>query len=73
MKTLEELDCQQTPLGELILRRRISPSVPGEPVYEVTLDDEMLMSSPSTRAKRRWPVWRSRVSETARVTCSSVA
>jgi spermidine synthase len=41
----EELDYQRTPLGELILRRRRSPSVPQEWVYEVKLDHEMLMSS----------------------------
>ncbi len=45
MKTIEELDYQKTPLGELVLRRRLSPSVPDEPVYEVKLGDEMLMSS----------------------------
>lgn len=43
--TLEELDYQKTPLGELVLRRRRSPSVPDDWVYEVTLDHEMLMSS----------------------------
>ena len=41
----EELDSQKTPLGELVLRRRRSPAVPDELVYEVTLDSEMLMSS----------------------------
>lgn len=41
----EELDYQKTPLGELVLRRRRSPSVPDDWVYEVTLDHEMLMSS----------------------------
>jgi spermidine synthase len=41
----EELDYQMTPLGELILRRRRSPSVTDEWVYEVKLDHEMLMSS----------------------------
>lgn len=44
-QTLEELDYQKTPLGELVLRRRRSPSVPDDWVYEVTLDHEMLMSS----------------------------
>lgn len=43
--TFEELDYQMTPLGELVLRRRRSPSVPGEWVYEVKLGHEMLMSS----------------------------
>ncbi|MCD4824191.1 MAG: spermidine synthase [Phycisphaerae bacterium] len=41
----EELDYQKTPLGELVLRRRESPAVPDELVYEVTIDGEMLMSS----------------------------
>ncbi len=44
-RTLEELDYRKTPLGELVLRRRRSPSVPDDWVYEVTLDHEMLMSS----------------------------
>ena len=43
----EELDCQQTPVGELVLRRRRSPAV-SEMVYEVKLNDEMLMSSSVT-------------------------
>ncbi|HCF94190.1 MAG TPA: spermidine synthase [Verrucomicrobia bacterium] len=42
---LEELDYRRTEMGELILRRRRSPSVPDDWVYEVKLDDEMLMSS----------------------------
>ncbi len=42
---LEELDYQKTPLGELVLRRRRSPSVSDDWVHEVTLDHEMLMSS----------------------------
>ncbi len=41
----EELDYRETALGELILRRRISPSYPDEPVYEVKIAGEMLMSS----------------------------
>ncbi len=41
----EELDYQQTPIGEVVLRRRQSPSVPEGLVYEVTIDGEMLMSS----------------------------
>ncbi|HEU4364750.1 MAG TPA: spermidine synthase [Candidatus Krumholzibacteria bacterium] len=42
---IEELDYQKTDLGELVLRRRRSPSVPGEMVYEVKIDDALLMSS----------------------------
>ncbi|MCD4690791.1 spermidine synthase [bacterium] len=52
MKSIEELDHQPTPLGELVLRRRRSPSVPDEPVYEVKLDDEMLMSSAVNASER---------------------
>jgi hypothetical protein len=52
VKALEELDYHQTPLGELILRRRLSPSAPGEPVYEVKLNDEMLMSSVVNASER---------------------
>lgn len=41
----EELDVQQTPLGELILRRRQPVSMPGQWVYEVKLAGRFLMSS----------------------------
>lgn len=44
----EELDFQRTPVGELCLRRRRSPAVPDRLVYEVRLDDGMLMSSAVT-------------------------
>lgn len=40
----EELDWQETPMGELTLRRRIEPSL-GVEVFEVKLGDEFLMSS----------------------------
>ena len=40
-----ELDNQQTPLGELSLRVRLSAAVPDTYVYEVTLNGEFLMSS----------------------------
>lgn len=52
MRSIEELDCRETPMGELVLRRRRSPSVPDEPVYEVKLDDEMLMSSSVNASER---------------------
>ena len=48
----EELDYQKTPLGELVLRRRSSPAVPNELVYEVTIDGEMLMSSTVNTSER---------------------
>lgn len=41
----EILDNQTTPLGNLVLRRRESPSSPEALVYEVTINSEMLMSS----------------------------
>jgi spermidine synthase len=47
---LEELDYQQTPMGELTLRRRHDPLVDAE-VYEVKLGDEYLMSSLFTLAE----------------------
>ena len=47
---LEELDWQQTPMGELTLRRRLEPLV-GVDVYEVKLGDEYLMSSLFTLAE----------------------
>lgn len=42
---IEELDYQKTSMGELILRRRTSVSLPGTVVYEVKLDGAFLMSS----------------------------
>lgn len=48
---LEELDWQQTPMGELMLRRRVE-LVTGEDVYEVRLGEEYLMSSAFTVAER---------------------
>ena len=44
-KVFEELDYQQTALGELILRRRRLPGQEERVVYEVKLDDAFLMSS----------------------------
>jgi len=41
----EELDYQQTALGELILRRRRLLAMDGREVFEVKLNDEYLMSS----------------------------
>jgi spermidine synthase len=51
-RRIEELDFQQTDLGELVLRRRTSPSVPGEMVYEVKIDDALLMSSTVNASER---------------------
>lgn len=45
----EELDYRPTPMGVLTLRRRALPG--GEPVYEIKLDEEFLMSSRFTGAE----------------------
>ena len=44
-RDFEELDYRETPLGELILRRRRMLSLGGMEVYEVKLGDAFLMSS----------------------------
>ncbi len=49
-RRFEELDWQQTPIGEVSLRRRLDPSL-GIEVYEVKLGDEYLMSSLFTVAE----------------------
>lgn len=45
-----ELDWRQTPLGELVLRRRFDP-VTGREVDEIKLNDEFLMSSQFTASE----------------------
>jgi len=47
----EELDYQQTPLGDISLRRRSEPRLEGKIFYEVKLGDEFLMSSLFTKAE----------------------
>ena len=47
----EELDYQQTPLGEISLRRRAEPRLDGKIIYEVKLGEEFLMSSLFTAAE----------------------
>ena len=47
----EELDYQQTPLGEISLRRRAEPRLDGQILYEVKLGEEFLMSSLFTEAE----------------------
>lgn len=47
----EELDYQQTDLGELILRRRRLQSLGGTEVYEIKLGDAFLMSSLFTKVE----------------------
>ncbi|CAN5488713.1 hypothetical protein BH23VER1_BH23VER1_11150 [soil metagenome] len=44
-RSFEELDYRQTPLGELILRRRTVLSLDGQDVYEIILGEAFLMSS----------------------------
>jgi spermidine synthase len=41
----EELDYQQTPMGELILRRRRVPTLENREIFEVKLGEHFLMSS----------------------------
>jgi len=48
----EELDWQETPMGDLFLRRRLEPTL-GVDVYEVKLGDEYLMSSLFTEAEEQ--------------------
>ena len=50
-RSIMELDYQQTPLGELILRKRRSPSLGGREVFEVTLNGEFVMSSVVTASE----------------------
>ncbi|MEO7538488.1 MAG: spermidine synthase [Pyrinomonadaceae bacterium] len=50
---VEELGYQQTPLGELTLRRRIEPRLGGREVYEVKLGEEYLMSSLFTESEQQ--------------------
>ena len=48
----EELDHHQTPLGELVLRRRRVPGAGDDPVYEITLGGAFLMSSLVNESER---------------------
>lgn len=50
---IRELDYQLTPIGALVLRCRQSPQVGNDLVYEVKLDDEMLMSSSVNESERQ--------------------
>ena len=51
-RRFEELDWQQTPMGEISLRRRLEPSLLVD-VYEVKLGEEFLMSSLFTGRRDR--------------------
>src|SRR4051794_34611944 len=50
-ENFEELDFQQTEMGELILRRRRLISLGGIGVFEIKLGDSFLMSSLFTKAE----------------------
>lgn len=50
MRRFEELAFEQTPMGELTLRRRVEPAI-GADVFEVKLGEEFLMSSLFTVAE----------------------
>ncbi len=47
----EELDFQETPLGDISLRKRTEPRLNGKLLYEVKLNDEFLMSSLFTESE----------------------
>ncbi len=47
----KELDCQETALGNISLRRRSEPRLEGKILYEVKLGSEWLMSSLFTEAE----------------------
>jgi len=50
---IQELGYQNTPLGELTLRRRLEPLLQDQEVFEVKLGDEYLMSSLFTKSERQ--------------------
>ena len=47
----EEIDFQETPLGDISLRRRTDPLLGGKLLFEIKLGDEFLMSSLFTEAE----------------------
>lgn len=49
----EELDFQQTPLGDISLRKRSEPRLDNVLIYEVKLGDEFLMSSLFVEAEEK--------------------
>src|SRR5215218_4542710 len=51
--SIQELGYQNTPLGELTLRRRTEPRLDNQEVLEVKLGDEYLMSSLFTKSERQ--------------------
>ena len=53
LKLFEELDFQQTHLGDISLRRRSELRLDGLVLYEVLLNDDFLMSSLFTEAEQQ--------------------
>lgn len=51
--TIEELAYHQTPLGELVLRRRVETRLQNREVFEVKLGEEYLMSSLFTEGEKQ--------------------
>jgi spermidine synthase len=49
----EEIDSQPSPLGEISLRKRVIPVLGDEPIYEVKLGEEYLMSSMFVEAEEQ--------------------
>jgi len=49
---LDYIDCQETPIGLVCLRRRTMPTVPPTVVTEITIDHEFLMSSHNAVSER---------------------
>ncbi len=49
----EELDCRETAIGELILRRRCPPGFGDVQVYEIMLGHDLLMSSYLAESERQ--------------------
>ena len=50
---IEELAFHQTPLGDLVLRRRPEPLLRNTKIFEVKLGDEFLMSSLFTEGEKQ--------------------
>ena len=50
---IQELGYQNTPLGDLTLRRRLEPLLQNQEIFEVKLGDEYLMSSLFTKSERQ--------------------
>ncbi len=49
----EEIDYRRTPLGNLLLRRRRILGLPGQDIFEIKLNDELLVSSVLFESERQ--------------------